>query len=121
MSEYPVHCDKCGNYIGYVHATDYGKFVCEECGRKQKALEDEGDRLIKKPDMSDWDEPKVDTIFEPKSENDLRRKMPKGFCCKCKKKIIRKNKKEIISNICRKCFCNPKTKHQYQLSGIKKK
>lgn len=40
------------------------------------------------------------------------------FCCKCKKEIIRKNKGQRISNLCRQCYKDPKTKHQYQLSKI---
>ena len=31
MSEYPCYCDKCGEYIGYVHASEWGKYICERC------------------------------------------------------------------------------------------
>ena len=36
MSEYPVHCDKCGKYLGYVHATEWGVGLCKECGEEKK-------------------------------------------------------------------------------------
>lgn len=38
MSEYPIHCDKCGKYLGLVHATEYGTYLCEECERAGKTL-----------------------------------------------------------------------------------
>lgn len=36
MSEYPVHCNRCGHYLGYVHATEYGLYVCDDCRKKIK-------------------------------------------------------------------------------------
>ncbi len=42
-----------------------------------------------------------------------------GICCKCGKVINRKNKSMRLGNICRKCYSDPKTKHQYQISHIK--
>ena len=42
---------------------------------------------------------------------------PKKKCFKCGKSLDPKNSK--LKNICRKCYTNPKTKYQYQLSRIK--
>ena len=44
-----------------------------------------------------------------------------ALCCKCKKPIIRKNKRERTGNICRNCFEDPKTKHKGQLSHVYKR
>ena len=36
MSEYPIDCDSCGKFIGYVHATQYGSYLCEKCSHDIK-------------------------------------------------------------------------------------
>lgn len=42
MSNYPVHCARCGKYLGYVHATEWSNnLICDECA-KEKEREQEG-------------------------------------------------------------------------------
>ena len=37
MSEYPISCDKCGKYIGYVHVSEWSPhYVCDECRKELK-------------------------------------------------------------------------------------
>ena len=36
MSEYPISCDKCGKYLGHVHATEYSNnFLCNDCWKEK--------------------------------------------------------------------------------------
>ena len=36
MSEYPVHCAKCGEYLGVVYATRWSdKYLCEKCNKEK--------------------------------------------------------------------------------------